>query len=81
MTTQSFDGWVEQHRRRLQFGLFLATAADWLAIFLLVLGAAVLTVKLFFPAGWPYILWAGLGAIPIAWIAWRKVGRNIFSRA
>ena len=79
MATQSFERWVETHRRRLQVGVFLTTAAEWLAVFLFVFGAVVLAVKLFLPAGWPYVLWAGLGAIPIAWGAWLKAEQARFS--
>ncbi|WP_166824578.1 hypothetical protein [Thalassoroseus pseudoceratinae] len=81
MATQSFDGWIEQHRRRLQVGVFLATAAEWLAIFLFVFGAGVLAVKLFLPSGWPYVLWAGMGVVPVALAAWWKADRQSFTHA
>ncbi|MCH7688649.1 MAG: hypothetical protein IH899_18530 [Planctomycetes bacterium] len=63
--------WIEQHLKRLAFGQFLHSAAEWLAGFLFVFGTAVLVVKLFVPELWPNVLWLGLGAIPVTVIAWR----------
>ena len=72
-------GWIERHRVRLHAGLFLETAAERLAVFLLAWGGAVLAVKLLWPTAWPHVLWTALLALPVAASAWWTVRRRAFS--
>lgn len=75
----SFQLWTRKFLRRLRIGQFLQVAAEWLAIFLLSYGSLVLLVKLAFPALWPHVLWIGLGAFPLAFLAWKVVSRESFT--
>lgn len=78
MTT--LELWIKRHHRRLAFGLFLGRAGEWLAGFLLLFGAAVLTAKLFLPEFWPEVLWLSVLAIPILLLAARFASQASFSR-
>ncbi|VAX38440.1 hypothetical protein MNBD_PLANCTO02-1450, partial [hydrothermal vent metagenome] len=62
--------WISRHLSRLQFGLFLERAAEWLTGFLFLFGTAVLLVRRLLPQFWPHVLWLGIGVIPVAWFAW-----------
>ena len=55
-------------------------AGEWLAAFLFLFGASVLTAKLFLPEFWPHVLWLGLLAVPILLLAARSASRRSFSR-
>jgi len=72
--------WIARCWRRLRFGQFLKTAADWLVIYLFALGTAVLLVKLAVPGLWPHTLWLSAGVVPVAAAAWWWSGRERFSR-
>lgn len=78
MTT--LELWINRHNRRLMIGLFLKRAGEWLAAWLYLFGACVLTVKLFLPDFWPEVLWLGLLVIPILGLAARYAIRSPFSR-
>lgn len=78
MTT--LELWIKRHHRRLAFGLFLQRAGEWLAAFLFLFGACVLTAKLFLPDFWPHVLWLGLLVIPLLLLAARWASRVPFSR-
>lgn len=78
MTT--LELWITRHNRRLMFGLFLKRAGEWLAVWLYVFGACVLTVKLFLPEFWPDVLWLSLLVIPILGWAARYAFRYPYSR-
>lgn len=75
-----FEQWIARCWRRLRFGQFLSSAADWLAVYLFVLGSVVLIAKLAVPQLWPHVLWFALGAVPVACVAWWISGRELFSR-
>lgn len=75
------DQWVVRTLRRLHFGQFLQTAAEWLAAFLLVFGGAVLVVKLLTPRAWPHVLWVAAASVPVAFAAWLSSRRHRFSRS
>ena len=72
--------WIARCWTRLRFGQFLTSAADWLAVYLFVLGSAVLITKLAMPEFWPNVLWLVSGAVPVAFAAWWISGRELFSR-
>ncbi|MGZ0170292.1 MAG: hypothetical protein ACKVHE_12110 [Planctomycetales bacterium] len=72
--------WIARCWKRLRFGQFLTSAADWLAVYLFVLGSAVLITKLAMPDFWPNVLWLVAGAVPVAFAAWWISGRELFSR-
>jgi len=72
--------WIRLYSQRLAIGEFLKWAADAVAAYSLVFGAAVLTVKLFIPSLWPEILWLSLGVIPLACLAWLWSHRYLFSQ-
>jgi len=72
--------WIARCWKRLRFGQFLTSAADWLAVYLFVLGSAVLITKLAAPEFWPNVLWLVSGAGPVAFAAWWISGRELFSR-
>ncbi|MDA0281917.1 MAG: hypothetical protein O3B86_01065 [Planctomycetota bacterium] len=72
--------WIARCWKRLRFGQFLTSAADWLAVYLFVLGSAVLLTKLAVPQFWPNVLWLVAGAVPVAVAAWWVSGRELFSR-
>jgi hypothetical protein len=74
------DLWITRCWQRLRFGQFLTSAADWLAVYLFVLGSAVLITKLAVPHFWPNVLWLVAGAAPVAVAAWWISGRELFSR-
>jgi hypothetical protein len=74
------DVWIARYWQRLRFGQFLTSAADWLAVYLFVLGNAVLITKLAMPEFWPNVLWLVAGAVPVAFAAWWISGRELFSR-
>lgn len=78
MTT--LELWIKRHHRRLAFGLFLERAGEWLAGFLFLFGAAVLTAKLFLPEFWPGVLWVSLLVVPIVLLATRFASQASFSR-
>lgn len=59
------ERWIQRYHRRLELGRFLARAADWLAAFLFVFGAAVLLTKLWLADYWPSVLWLGAVAVPL----------------
>lgn len=74
------DRWIDRHLSRLQWGLFFQHAAEWVAGYLLILGCAVLVVKLGFHWMWPHVLWLSVGVIPMACVAWWLSNRKRFSR-
>ena len=79
-STPNAEVWIARCWTRLRFGQFLTSAADWLAIYLFVLGSAVLITKLAVPTFWPHVLWLAVGAVPVAFAAWCVSGRELFSR-
>ena len=79
-STPNAELWIARCWRRLRFGQFLTSAADWLAVYLFVLGSAVLMTKLAVPEFWPNVLWLVSGAAPVAFVAWWISGRELFSR-
>lgn len=79
-TTPNAELWIARCWQRLRFGQFLTSAADWLAVYLFVLGSAVLISKLAVPQFWPNVLWLVAGAAPVAVAAWWISGRELFSR-
>lgn len=78
MTT--LELWIRRHHRRLALGLFLQRAGEWLAVWLFLFGAAVLTAKLFLPEFWPDVLWLTLLAVPILVLAAFSASQTPFSR-
>ncbi len=76
----AFDRWIDRCWRRLRFGQFLKVAADWLAMYLLLLGSVILAVKLGWPQYWPHVLWLSAGVLPVTAIAYWLSRRNRFSR-
>ncbi len=79
-STPNAELWIARCWKRLRFGQFLTSAADWLAVYLFVLGSAVLMTKLAAPQFWPNVLWLAAGAVPVAFAAWWVSGRELFSR-
>jgi hypothetical protein len=79
-STLNAELWIARCWKRLRFGQFLTSAADWLAVYLFVLGSAVLITKLAAPHLWPNVLWLVAGAVPVAVAAWWISGRELFSR-
>ncbi len=82
-TTQrplALDQWINRCWRRLRFGQFLKVAADWLAMYLLLLGTTVLAVKLGWPQHWPHVMWLSVGVVPITVLAGWLSRRNRFTR-
>ena len=75
------DLWISRCWRRLRFGQFLKSAADWLAIYLLAFGTTVLLVKLAAPALWPDTLWLAIGTIPVVVVAWLSSANHQFSKS
>ncbi len=75
-----FDVWIARQSRRLSLGVFLATLADALAVFLLVFGTAVLLVKLARPEWWPSVLWLAGVVVPVSLGAWWLGRGRGFSR-
>lgn len=76
----SMDRWILRALRRLHFGLFLQTAAEWLAAFLFAFGGVVLVVKLLAPTLWPNVLWAAATAVPLMLAAWAWSRRKRYTR-
>ncbi len=74
------DRWINRCWQRLRFGQFLTKVADWVAVYLVVFGTAVLVVKLVWPQLWPNVLWLAVGVLPVAGIAWWLSRRDSFSR-
>lgn len=72
----SIDRWVKRYASRLQLGELLHSAAEWGAGLLILLGMAVLAVKLFVPDAWPEILWLGGGIVPALCIVWWSARRR-----
>ena len=79
-STANAEVWIARCWKRLRFGQFLTSAADWLAAYLFVLGSVVLMTKLAMPQFWPNVLWLVTGAVPVAFAAWWISGRELFSR-
>lgn len=79
-STPNAELWIARCWKRLRFGQFLTSVADWLAVYLFVLGSAVLITKLAMPEFWPNVLWLVSGAVPVAFAAWWISGRELFSR-
>lgn len=75
-----FDRWVRRYVRRISVGEFLRDAAEWLAGFCFVFGAAVLAVKLRWPNLWPQVLWIVAASLPVTGVAWWLSRRRRFSR-
>ena len=80
MASPSMNHWINKHLSRLQFGLFLERLAEWLTGYLFIFGTVVLIVKRLMPQFWPHVLWLGVGAIPVAWIAWKLSRRKAYQR-
>lgn len=76
----AMDRWINRCWRRLRLGQFLKVAADWLAMYLLLLGTVILAVKLVWPQFWPHVMWLCLGIIPITVIAAFLSQRQRFTR-
>lgn len=76
----AFDRWINRCWRRLRFGQFLKVVADWLAMYLLLLGSVILAVKLGWPQYWPNVLWLSIGVVPVAAIALWLSRREQFTR-
>lgn len=74
------QSWIDRFHSRIRLGEFLHRAADGLALFLFVMGTAVLGVRLGLPQLWPHVLWLAIGTIPIGIWAWWWAGRNMQSR-
>lgn len=72
--------WIELFQRRVMLGEFLHRAADALTVFLFVFGTLVLTVRLVLPQLWPHVLWLGVGAVPVAIVAWWMARQRLQSR-
>lgn len=64
------DRWLQRFVWRIRLGEFLRDAAEWLAGFCFVFGAAVLAVKLRWPNLWPHILWLAVASVPVTVVAW-----------
>ncbi len=64
---------------KLNVGHFLKVYADWLSVYLIVMGLAVLFVKLKFVGLWPGVLWLFVGLIPLAIAAWMHARRAFFT--
>ena len=62
--------WLRRLQLRLQMGVFLKQLVDWLVVFLLVAGVAILCIKLFWPHLWPNGAWLFAGAAPLFAAAW-----------
>ncbi len=71
--------WIHRHWRRLQWGQFLGICADRLAATFIGIGCAILLIKLFIPALWPYApaLLLFLAAVPV-W-SWFSIQKRQFS--
>ena len=89
-----FEHWIERLARRVRWGEFLHRAANWLAVYLLVVGGVVLAGKLLVPretwpgplgggyatsVGWLLVI-CGLGAAVPLVISWRRSARSRLSR-
>ncbi len=89
-----FDRWIERLALRVRWGEFLHRAANWLAIYLVVVGGVVLAGKLLVPRDiWPgplageyamavgwLLLICGLGALVPLVISWRRSSQSRMSR-
>ena len=75
-----FDRWVQRYVRRISVGEFLRDAAEWLAGFCFLFGAAVLLVKLRLPNFWPHVLWLVAASVPVTTAAWWMSRRRRFSQ-
>jgi len=75
------EQWIARCCFRLRLGQFLKTCADWLAVYLLCFGTAVLFVKLALPRFWPHVLWLAVGAIPVAILAWWVSRQGAFTKS
>ncbi len=80
MASPSMNHWINKHLSRLQFGLFLERAAEWLTGYLFIFGTAVLLVKRLMPQFWPHVLWLGVGVVPVAWFAWKLSRKSAYQR-
>lgn len=58
--------------RRLNRGVVLKVAAEWLAIWLCAFGTVVIVAKRAWPGLWPGILWAAISVIPVLVLSRRK---------
>lgn len=76
----SLNRWIVTCWRRLCLGQFLKTAADWVGVFLLVFGTAVLGVKMTGQHLWPGVLWLSVGVLPVLLAAWWASRREAFTR-
>ena len=89
-----FDQWIDRLARRVRLGEFLHRAANWLAVYLLVVGALILAGKLLVPREiWPgplgggyrpavswLLVLCGLGSAVLLAISWWKSERSRLSR-
>ncbi|MFP6768159.1 MAG: hypothetical protein VB859_08315 [Planctomycetaceae bacterium] len=63
-----FDHWIERLARRVRWGEFLHRAANWLAVYLLLVGGLVLAGKLLVPrTDWPGLV-GGEYRAAVAWL-------------
>ena len=74
------ERWIDRYQQRIRWGEYLQRAAEWLAAFLFLFGAAVLLVRLALPGWWPHVLWMSLGVIPAGVGAWLLTRRQRQSR-
>ena len=58
--------------RRLNRGVVLKVAAEWLAVWLCVFGTVVIVAKRAWPGLWPGILWAAISVIPVLVLSRRR---------
>lgn len=70
--------WIHRCCQRLNRGVVLKVAAEWLALWLCLFGAVVIVVKRVWPELWPHMLWAGLTAIPVLYFARRRALQQRF---
>lgn len=70
--------WIDRCCRRLNRGVVLRTAADWLAVWLCAFGTSLLVVKYAWPGWWPHVLWGAATLVPVLVLAGRRALRQRF---
>ncbi len=74
------ERWIRRHLMKLRWGQCLQRMGEWLALFLLAFGMLILLVRRLTPDLWPHVLWVGLAAVPLSFLAWRSTRRRAFTR-